>query len=239
MPAQFVPVLEDTGLIVAVGEWALHQACRDLKARERAGLPVVPVAVNLSARQFRQRDLDRRVRAIMAAAGVNAAHLQLEITESQVLQDADHAVRVMLALREAGVSLALDDFGTGYSSLSYLTRLPLAALKIDRSFVAGIGKGERSATIVRTVIDMARTLGFTVIAEGVETDEQLAFLRRHACDQAQGFLFARAMPGAHFDRVLAECVGGCYGQCDAIVRASSAADDGKTPYAAAAFPTAV
>ena len=192
-PAQFVHVLEESGLIVAVGEWALRQACDDLKACAAAGVRPLPVAVNLSARQFRSSDLGARIRALVGAAGVSPDLIELEITESHLMHDPAHAIHVMRRLREDGIRVAIDDFGTGYSSLAYLTRFPVAALKIDRSFVAGIGRQTSDPAIVRTIIEMARTLDFTVIAEGVETDAQVRFLRRFGCHVAQGYYFARPM----------------------------------------------
>jgi len=201
-PVEFIPVLEESGLIVPVGEWVLERACQDLKQWQLAGLPAIPVAVNLSARQFRQQDLDVRIRTIVDAAGVDASLIELEITESQLMHDPEHATRVLRALGSAGLRIAIDDFGTGYSSLAYLTRFPLASLKIDRSFVAQVLNDQADATIVRTIIDMAHTLGFTVIAEGVETDPQAAFLRALGCEQAQGFLFARPMPAAEFTALI-------------------------------------
>jgi len=192
-PGQFIPTLEESGLIVPVGEWVLRQACADLSAWQAAGAELLPVAVNLSARQFRQLDLAARIRAIVTGAGVRPELIELEITESQLMQDPDHAVRAMRSLADAGMRIAIDDFGTGYSSLAYLTRFPLAALKIDRSFVAGIVHQGGDATIVRTIIEMAHTLGFAVIAEGVESDGQKQFLRGLGCEQAQGFLFSRPL----------------------------------------------
>ena len=202
-PAAFIPVLEETGLIVPVGEWVLRRACEDLKTWQRAGVPAIPVAVNLSARQFRQQDLDQRIHAIVRSAAVDPSLIELEITESQLMQDPEHAIRVLRSLGSAGLRIAVDDFGTGYSSLAYLTRFPLASLKIDRSFVADVLEDEADATIVRTIVDMAHTLGFTVVAEGVETDPQAAFLRGLGCEQAQGFLFARPMPVADFRAMIA------------------------------------
>jgi len=189
-------VLEDTGLIVQVGEWAIRRACADLRGWIAAGRTPIPLAVNLSARQFRQKDLDARICAMVAAAGVDPALIELEITESQLMQDPEHAIRVMRSLREGGIRMAIDDFGTGYSSLAYLTRFPVKALKIDRSFVADVFSDHADAAIVRTIIEMAHQLGFTVIAEGVETEPQAAFLRQFGCEQAQGFLFAPPMPAA-------------------------------------------
>jgi EAL domain-containing protein (putative c-di-GMP-specific phosphodiesterase class I) len=189
-PVEFIPVLEETGLIVPVGEWVLRRACADL----RVWRAPVPLAVNLSARQFRQRDLDTRILAIIEACGVEARLVELELTESQLMHDPNHAIRVVRALDEAGVRIAIDDFGTGYSSLSHLTRFAVSALKIDRSFVADVLEDAAAAAIVRTIVDMGHTLGFTVIAEGVETEGQAALLRGLGCDQAQGYLFARPMP---------------------------------------------
>ena len=193
-PAEFIPVLEETGLIVAVGEWILRRACDDLTERDRSGLPPLPVAVNLSARQFRHHDLDKRLESIVRTAGVEPSRIELEITESHLMHDPTHAIRVMRSLRAAGLRIAIDDFGTGYSSLSYLTRFPLAALKIDRSFVRDVLNDQADATIVRTIIDMAKTLGLTVVAEGVESEEQARFLRSLGCEQAQGYFFARPLP---------------------------------------------
>jgi len=193
-PVEFIPVLEETGLIVQAGEWVLRRACEDLKSWRAAGLDLGPVSVNLSARQFRQQDLDQRIKAIVAAAGVEPGLLELEVTESQVMQDPDHAVQMLRSLCDGGMRIAIDDFGTGYSSLSYLTRFPPGALKIDRSFVKNMFGDKGDGAIVRIVIEMAHTLGFTVIAEGVETEEQANLLRLLRCDQAQGYLFARPMP---------------------------------------------
>ncbi|HEX6266321.1 MAG TPA: GGDEF domain-containing phosphodiesterase, partial [Burkholderiales bacterium] len=201
-PAQFVPLLEETGLIVAVGEWVLERACRDLKAWAAAGAQPLPVAVNLSARQFTQAGLDARIGAVLSGAGVSPQLIELEITESQLMHDPGQAIGTMRALREQGIRIAIDDFGTGYSSLAYLTRFPVAALKVDRSFVAGIGRESGDAAIVRAIIEMARALGFTVIAEGVEHAAQVEFLRRYGCHQAQGYFFARPMPAAELQSQL-------------------------------------
>jgi diguanylate cyclase (GGDEF)-like protein/PAS domain S-box-containing protein len=201
-PAEFVPVLEESGLIGAAGEWVLARACRDLKAWAAAGARPLPVAVNLSARQFRASGLEARIGAVLSAAGVSPQLIELEITESQLMHDPDQAIRTMQALRAQGMRIAIDDFGTGYSSLAYLTRFPVAALKVDRSFVAGIERHDGDAAIVRAVIEMARTLGFTVIAEGVERPSQVEFLRQFGCHQAQGFFFARPMPAAAFQELI-------------------------------------
>ena len=202
-PVEFIPLLEESGLIVPVGEWVLHTACREAKERLDAGLPAFPVAINVSARQFRQLDLASRIRRVVEAAGIGADLIEIEITETQLMQDPEHAVRVLRELRNAGIGVAIDDFGTGYSSLSYLTRFPLSALKVDRSFVAGALDDDASAAIVRTVIDMAHILGFKVIAEGVENEAQAAFLRGLGCDEGQGYLFAKPMPEADLRRFIA------------------------------------
>jgi diguanylate cyclase (GGDEF)-like protein/PAS domain S-box-containing protein len=202
-PAEFIPVLEETGLIVPVGDWVLRRACQDLKEWQAAGRVVVPIAVNLSARQFRAQNLDEHIKALVGSSGVDPALIELEITESQLMQDPDQAIRVMRALCEAGMRIAIDDFGTGYSSLAYLRRFPVGALKIDRSFVKDMSSEKGDATIVRTIIEMAHSLGFTVVAEGVETEEQATFLRLLRCELAQGFLFAKPMPAADFAARLA------------------------------------
>jgi EAL domain-containing protein (putative c-di-GMP-specific phosphodiesterase class I) len=170
--------------------------CEDLKAWQTPGQPAFPIALNLSARQFRQRDLDERIKALVSAAGIDSALIELEITESHLMEDPEHAVRMMTSLREAGIRITIDDFGTGYSSLACLTRFPVRSLKIDKSFVADVFSDRADAAIVRTIIDMAHQLGFTVVAEGVETDRQAAFLRQFGCEQAQGFLFAKPMAAA-------------------------------------------
>jgi diguanylate cyclase (GGDEF)-like protein/PAS domain S-box-containing protein len=193
-PAEFVPTLEESGLILPVGEWVLGEACTQLARWRDAGRELVPIAVNLSAKQFRRRDLDAVVQRALAAAAVPSHLIELEITESCLMDDPEEAVRLLTSLRAAGLKISVDDFGTGYSSLSYLTRLPLNTLKIDRSFVRDAASNGEAASIVRAVIDMAHNLNFTVIAEGVETAEQVAFLKRHGCDLGQGFLFDRPLP---------------------------------------------
>jgi EAL domain-containing protein (putative c-di-GMP-specific phosphodiesterase class I) len=194
--------MEETGMIVPVGDWVLRRACEDLKAWQAAGRAVGPVAVNLSARQFRRADLDTHIKTLLAEVGVHPSLIELEITESQLMHDPAQGIRVMRALREAGIRIAIDDFGTGYSSLAYLNSFPVSALKIDRSFVKDMSRKAGDATIVRTIIEMARSLGCTVVAEGVETEEQATFLKLLRCEQAQGFLFARPMPAAELAKLL-------------------------------------
>jgi diguanylate cyclase (GGDEF)-like protein/PAS domain S-box-containing protein len=202
-PGEFIPALEDSGLILPVGEWVIDEACRQLRCWSEAGSMPVPVAVNFSPKQFRRRDLDALIRAALVRSGVSAEFLELEITESCLMENPEDAVRALRNLRAAGLRISVDDFGTGYSSLSYLTRLPLSALKIDRSFVRDAETSAEAASIVRAVIDMAQNLRLTVIAEGVETEQQAAFLRRHGCDQAQGYFYGRPVPAEEISSRLA------------------------------------
>jgi diguanylate cyclase (GGDEF)-like protein/PAS domain S-box-containing protein len=195
-PLEFIPALEDSGLIVAVGDWVIEEACTQLAAWSRAELRPPPVAVNLSARQFRRRDLDRVIHALLARHGVSPELLELEITESSLMDDPKDAIRQLQALREAGLRISVDDFGTGYSSLAYLTRLPISTLKIDRSFVDAAITEPGSAAIVKMVIDMAQRLQFDVVAEGIETERHVDFLRQNGCEQGQGYHFGRPVPAS-------------------------------------------
>jgi diguanylate cyclase (GGDEF)-like protein/PAS domain S-box-containing protein len=193
-PGQFIPVLEETGLIVQVGEWVLHAACAQLKAWQRAGVNLVPVAINLSARQLRQQGFAAALELALKDHGIDPELIHMEITESSLMENPEEAIAILKELKTLGIHLEADDFGTGYSSLSYLKRFPLDALKIDRSFVRDMTVDEDDAVIARTVITLAHSLGLKVIAEGVETEEQLAFLGDNCCDEAQGFLFAWPLP---------------------------------------------
>jgi diguanylate cyclase (GGDEF)-like protein/PAS domain S-box-containing protein len=190
-PLEFIPALEDSGLIVPVGDWVIGEACRQLAAWSRAGLQPMPVAINLSARQFRRRDLDRVIKHVLIEHAVSPDLLELEITESCLMEDPRDAIRQLEALREAGLRISVDDFGTGYSSLAYLTRLPVSTLKIDRAFVNAAITEPGSAAIVRMVIDMARRLRFDVVAEGIETEQHVQFLTQHGCEQGQGYHFGK------------------------------------------------
>lgn len=193
-PAEFIPLAEETGLILPIGEWALRTACRQNKAWQDAGLPPVRVAVNLSARQFQEPTLVETVRSVLADTGLNPNHLELEITESVLMQSTETSIAILTELSRMGVQLAIDDFGTGYSSLSYLKRFPIKALKIDQSFVRDITIDSDNAAIATAIIAMAHTLGLTVIAEGVETEEQVAFLRSRHSEVMQGYYFGRPLP---------------------------------------------
>ena len=192
-PVDFIPVLEDTGLIVAVGEWVVSTVCAQLRQWQADGVPLRPVAVNVSARQFRQCDLDQVIGGILAASGIDPRLLELELTESTLMSDSEAAVQALRNMKALGIRLSVDDFGTGYSSLSYLKRFPLDALKIDRTFIRDVTTDAEDATIAKAVINLAHSLRLKVIAEGVETAEQLDFLRAHACDEIQGYYFSRPL----------------------------------------------
>ncbi|PND38955.1 GGDEF domain-containing protein [Paucibacter aquatile] len=197
-PAEFIPLAEDTGLIIPIGRWVLETACA--QAARWQGQPGKPqqVAVNVSARQLRQPDFIETVDFILAETGCPAQALELEVTESLLLEDAEAAIELLGALTARGVRVAIDDFGTGYSSLSYLRRMPVRTLKIDRSFVSELGQDAHVAAIARTVIVLARSLNLDVLAEGVETAEQAAWLQREGCDWAQGWHYGRPMPAEDF-----------------------------------------
>lgn len=198
-PLRFIPVAEDTGLIAPLGEWVLEAACRQGRAWADAGHPLA-MAVNLSSRQFRSADLLARVRAILERTGFPASRLELEITESTVMESGERALDILRDLKALGVRLLIDDFGTGYSSLAYLKRFPVSALKIDRSFVCDIAEDDNDRMIVATIVAMAHQLGLSVVAEGVENGGQFAFLKGLGCDACQGYLVGRPMAAEAFDR---------------------------------------
>jgi diguanylate cyclase (GGDEF)-like protein/PAS domain S-box-containing protein len=192
-PGRFIGLAEETGLIVPMGEWALRTGCTQAKAWSDAGLPAMLLSVNISARQFKRRDLVQLVSRALADTGLPASRLELELTESLVMENAEEFIETLNALKQLGISLSVDDFGTGYSSLSYLKRFPVDRLKIDQSFVRDIGTDPDDAAIARVVIQLGHSLGLRVTAEGVETAEQLQFLREHECDEVQGYLFSRPL----------------------------------------------
>jgi diguanylate cyclase (GGDEF)-like protein len=200
-PGGFIPLAEETGLIVPLGEWVLYEACRQASAWQAEGLHL-RMAVNLSARQFRQDSLIETVSGALAAARLEPRYLELELTESAVMQDAESSVQILRRLSDLGLRISVDDFGTGYSSLSYLRRLPLDKLKIDRSFIREIVTSRDDAEIVRAIVSLAHSLHLKVIAEGVENAEQLTFLRSLGCDQYQGFLCSPPLPPAQFIALL-------------------------------------
>jgi len=201
-PARFIPVAEASGLIVPIGAWVLATACRQIRAWEDAGTPI-RVAVNLSPQQFRQQDVTQMVRQALAKSGASATLLELELTESAVMEEPEAAARVLLDLEKLGITIAIDDFGTGYSSLAYLKVFTLHKLKIDRSFVKDLARDPDDAAIVRGLVGLAHSLGLKVIAEGVEHIDQRAMLERLGCDEIQGWLHSKAMPAEACSRLLA------------------------------------
>ncbi|MDO8934164.1 MAG: EAL domain-containing protein [Rhodocyclaceae bacterium] len=193
-PARFIPIAEETGLIESIGEWVLRTGCRQQKAWMDAGMPRTRMAINLSAVQMRQPDLVGKVTGILTETGLPADCLELEITESLLVDDPEKVVEKLRAFRAMGIAIALDDFGTGYSSLSYLKRFPMDCMKIDQSFVRGIPQDADDVAITRTIIALARNLGLKVVVEGVETEAQLAFATTEGCDEFQGYLFSKPLP---------------------------------------------
>lgn len=193
-PAKFIPVAEESGLIRPIGEWVIQEACRQVRAWDDAGVPIRQVAVNLSARQFLDHRLSDKVMAALEDAGIDSSRLELEVTESMLMQDPAEAIKILMELKSLGLKLAIDDFGTGYSSLSNLKRFPLDCLKVDRSFVEGVPDDNDNAAITEAIIAMAKKLRLTVVAEGVENAEQRLFLRRCGCELIQGFYYSRPLP---------------------------------------------
>ncbi|BAY97050.1 hypothetical protein NIES37_09870 [Tolypothrix tenuis PCC 7101] len=193
-PAKFIPIVEANGLITAIGEWVLRTACTQCRAWQLAGLPAIRVSVNLSARQFEQPNLVEVVSQILQETGLPPSYLELEVTESFLMADIQHSVKILNQLRELGIWLALDDFGTGYCSLNYLTRFPVNMLKIDRSFVQDITSNPDSAAVIDAIIALANSLQLKITAEGVETAEQMHYLKRRGCEEGQGFYFSRPVP---------------------------------------------
>lgn len=193
-PADFIPLAEETGLIVAIGEWALYTACAQVKAWLNAGLPPLEMAVNLSSVQFRQSNLTVTIEQALSSVNLDPRHLKLELTESIIMHQAQNTIAMLHQFKEMGVGLSVDDFGTGYSSLSYLKRFPLDTLKVDRSFINDITSNPDDAAITNAIIAMAHSLNLGVVAEGVETQPQLEFLRAHGCDTIQGYLLSKPLP---------------------------------------------
>jgi len=200
-PGSFIPLAEESGMIVQIGDWVLEEACRQNKAWQDAGLPSIPVSVNLSIRQFVQNDLASKVSAVLKKTGLDAKYLDLEITESMTM-DVSHVSRCLLDLTELGVNISVDDFGTGYSSFHYLKNFPIDRLKIDRSFVRDIQQDPSDAEIVAAIIAMAHNLNIQVIAEGVETEGQMEFLRKHKCDEMQGYFWSPPVSSENIKQML-------------------------------------
>jgi EAL domain-containing protein (putative c-di-GMP-specific phosphodiesterase class I) len=199
-PGDFIPLTEETGLILPLGHWVLQEACRQAALWRSGAWPGIRIAVNLSAVQFRQVDLVDQVRRALSSARVGPDALELEVTESVVMQDAQATIQTLKHLRDMGVTLAIDDFGTGYSSLAYLKRFSVNTLKVDRSFVQDLENDPDAAAICAAVIGLAHNLRLDVVAEGVETAEQLAWLRAAGCQIAQGFLLGKPLPAAAYER---------------------------------------
>jgi EAL domain-containing protein (putative c-di-GMP-specific phosphodiesterase class I) len=201
-PVHFIPVLEDSGLIVPVGEWVIRAACAQMRAWQDAGLEIVPVAVNLAVKQFLHHDIVAVIESALRQSRIDARMLEVEITESDVMQNPEAVIMTLRTLRERRIRVSIDDFGTGYSSLGYLKRLPVDTIKLDRSFVTGLPQDGYDVSIARAVIGMAHSLDLKVVAEGVETEAQRNFLSYHGCDEMQGYLFSRPLPAMECSRFL-------------------------------------
>ncbi|WP_246703192.1 GGDEF and EAL domain-containing protein [Rhizobium sp. SG741] len=206
LPGTFIPLAEETGLVVLIGDMVLREACRQARAWQDQGLPPLRIAVNVSARQFLENSLIDQVASALQAAGLDPQWLELELTESLIMRDVEGAIERMHALKELGVSIAIDDFGTGYSSLSTLRRFPLSRLKIDRSFIADIPEKAGDMAITSAIVSLGRTLELEVVAEGVETEEQAQFLEGAGCEMFQGFLFAKPLPASEVGNLIAKLV---------------------------------
>ncbi|MNF30007.1 Phytochrome-like protein cph2 [compost metagenome] len=202
-PSEFISVAEDSGLIVPLSKWVLAEACRQTRLWQAAGLPAIRMSVNTSAIDFRQRDFVEGIEQILEQTGMPPCLLELEITEGVLMQNVETTMTALNRLKTLGVRLAIDDFGTGYSSLSYLRRFPIDVLKIDQSFIRGLSNDTNDAALVSAIISLGRSLDLNVIAEGVETEEQLAFLKAHQCEEGQGYYFSKALPADAFARLLA------------------------------------
>ncbi len=201
-PMQFIPVAEETGLIISIGRWVLKTACAQNIAWQQQGLAKVCMAVNLSVRQLMDDTLVPDIRSILQESGLAPNLLELEITESMLMQNPERVIKILTEIKKMGVRLAIDDFGTGYSSLGQLKRFPIDTLKVDRSFIRDLSRNSDDQGITEAIIAMGKTLSLTVIAEGVETEEQEAFLRSHACDEMQGFYFSKPTPPDQFADLL-------------------------------------
>jgi EAL domain-containing protein (putative c-di-GMP-specific phosphodiesterase class I) len=201
-PSEFIPIAEESGLIGSIGAWVVGEACRQARAWQVAGLPPLRVAVNLSASQFRQGNIVEMIGDALDLAGLEPRFLEVELTESAVMSDPEESIAILEKLSTMGVLVSVDDFGTGYSSMSYLRRFPIDKLKIDRGFISEIMSRSEDASIVRAIISLAHSLKLKVVAEGVESTEQLEFLKTLGCDQYQGFHYSRALPVAEFETLV-------------------------------------
>ncbi|MBD2120718.1 EAL domain-containing protein [Trichocoleus sp. FACHB-262] len=204
-PAKFIPIAEANGLIVPLGEWVLRTACAQSRAWQLAGFPAMRMSVNLSARQLEQPNLVDMIRQVLVETGLEAAYLELEVTESALMVELERSIDTLKQLQGLGILLALDDFGTGYSSLNYLKQFPVSLLKIDRSFVQDILSNPDSAAVSDAIIALAKSLRLSITAEGIETEEQLDYLRQRGCHEGQGFYFSRPVPAAKLTQMLESC----------------------------------
>ena len=202
LPGEFLAIAEDSGLIVGIGQWVLREACRQTRAWLDEGLPAVPVAVNISSLEFRNEHFLEGVRIALKKSRLDPKYLELELTETVLMRHAESTAHALDQLKSIGVRLAVDDFGTGYSSLSYLTRFPIDTLKLDQSFVRDVFASGEDAIVVCAVIGMGNSLRHTVVAEGVETLQQLEFLQAHGCAEGQGYYFSHPLPADEFAKLL-------------------------------------
>jgi EAL domain-containing protein (putative c-di-GMP-specific phosphodiesterase class I) len=192
-PDKFISLAEETGLIIPIGQWVLHQACKDFFQLQQEGIVLQHVSINISNIQMNSKDILDQVRKTIELSGIKQEQIELEITESYIATDVEHAINTLQALHDMGIGLAIDDFGTGYSSMSYLQRLPIMRLKIDKSFVDGINRSRESATIIRAIIGLAKSFELAITAEGVEHEDQLLFLEKEKCDEIQGYYFSKPL----------------------------------------------
>jgi len=217
-PESFIPAAEESDLIMSIGEWVLRTACTQMKRWHDAGMGRLRLAVNLSPRQFQQRDLAQVVARVLEETKFPGSSLELEITESTVMQNAEVSLSTMMMLKSMGVRISIDDFGTGYSSLSYLKRFPIDTLKIDQEFVRDLSGDTNDQAIITAVVSMARALKLRVVAEGVETQDQLGFLQREECAEMQGFLYSRPVPAEDFEATLRRTIGAPVSRPTIVVR---------------------
>ncbi|MBI5848715.1 MAG: EAL domain-containing protein [Nitrospirae bacterium] len=228
-PSRFIPIAEDTGLIIPIGEWVIREACRQAKAWQDDGVPTLNLSINLSARQFHKQTIVETISSIISETGFDPRHLELEITESVIMQDVDDNIRTLRRLKDLGLRLSIDDFGTGYSSLNYLKRFPIDVLKIDQSFVRDISSGPDNSSVVSAIIALAHSLNLKVIAEGVETAEQLAFLKERGCNEVQGFYFSKPIPGHQVKDLFRKGQKICRPPLKGLMRSASCPKSGRKP----------